>query len=89
MLRNQIVEFAIITAFCGAVAGSACAQVEGKFLLFDAPGAGTETGQGTFPTGINEQGTVIGYYIDGSNLQHGLSEGQMARSQLSTSQVLF
>ena len=41
-----------------------------KFTKFDAPGAGTGAGQGTFPSGINNQGT-IGWYVDTNNVNHG------------------
>jgi hypothetical protein len=42
-----------------------------SFTTFDAPGAGTSPGQGTFAFGINPGGAVIGYYIDASNVFHG------------------
>src|SRR5712671_1761069 len=40
-------------------------------MTFDAPGAGTGSGQGTFPNGINEPGTITGYYIDNNDVSHG------------------
>jgi hypothetical protein len=36
-----------------------------QFKTFDAPGAGTAPGTGTFPVGINAQGTVTGVVNDG------------------------
>ena len=38
---------------------------------FDAPGAGTAAGQGTFGLGINPPGTIAGIYLDASNVYHG------------------
>src|SRR5439155_14500922 len=47
----------------------------GTFTTFDAPGAGTGDGQGTFAPvfgfNINSQGTITGNYIDASNVSHG------------------
>ncbi len=42
-----------------------------RITTFDAPGAGTGAGQGTFAQGINAFGTTWGYYIDGSGVAHG------------------
>src|ERR1700722_17283075 len=38
---------------------------------FSAPGAGTGAGQGTGGFGINQQGTVVGSYLDSGNVFHG------------------
>src|SRR5205809_192386 len=41
---------------------------------FDAPGAGTGPGQGTFvvsPLIINRDGTIAGYYVDSALVRHG------------------
>jgi hypothetical protein len=38
---------------------------------FDAPGAGTEAGQGTFAKRINAAGVVAGDYVDASYVSHG------------------
>jgi hypothetical protein len=40
---------------------------------FDAPGAGTAAGSGfgTFPTSLNDGGTITGRYIDAHNVNHG------------------
>ncbi len=38
---------------------------------FDAPGAGTASGQGTFAYRINSSSEITGYYIDSSNNYHG------------------
>jgi len=46
---------------------------DGQITTFDdsqAP-AGTGEGQGTIPAGINDVGTITGYYVDGNNATHG------------------
>jgi len=45
----------------------------GEFITFDAPGANSTTGSfdGTFPTSINNGGTITGSYIDSKELTHG------------------
>jgi len=44
---------------------------DGAITTFDAPGAGTGPGQGTFSDGINQAGTIEGEYVDASNVAHG------------------
>jgi hypothetical protein len=41
------------------------------FTEFDAPQAGTHSGQGTFPQDNNPAGTITGYYIDAATVFHG------------------
>ncbi len=36
----------------------------GNITTFDIPGAGTDPGEGTIPVGLNDFGTVMGYYCD-------------------------
>jgi hypothetical protein len=47
----------------------------GTLTTFDAPGAGTTSGQGTScvdcSAPLNQFGAIAGYYIDGSNVVHG------------------
>src|SRR5438105_3639550 len=38
---------------------------------FDAPGAGTAAGQGTFPSGINPSGAITGFIRDANVARHG------------------
>ena len=56
----------------GAIPLRLAAQSPGVTIL-DAPGAGTAAGSGfgTFPTGINNGGTVTGHYTDANNVSHG------------------
>jgi hypothetical protein len=44
---------------------------DGTFTTFDAPGAGTKTGQGTSSASINPEGAIAGDYADASNVNHG------------------
>ena len=43
---------------------------------FDAPGAGTDPGQGTQPFAINPAGLITGFYIDSGNALHGFLRDQ-------------
>jgi hypothetical protein len=64
--------FAFVTlaacSICGLSTQRAHAQT---FLSFDAPGAGTSDGQGTFPVAINRSGLIVGNFVDASGAQHG------------------
>jgi len=50
---------------------------DGKFTVFDAPGAGSSPGSysGTIPNGINDLGEVTGFYIDTTGTPHGFIRG--------------
>ncbi len=41
------------------------------FTTFEAPGAGTESHQGTVAYSINTSGAIAGYYLDASSVKHG------------------
>jgi hypothetical protein len=41
------------------------------FTSFDAPGAGTASGQGTLPATPNLFGVITGQYIDANNVHYG------------------
>ena len=43
----------------------------GAFTTFDAPGAGTQAGQGTFSFAISPVGEVTGFYFDAVLASHG------------------
>lgn len=47
-----------------------------SFLIFDAPGGGTDPDQGTRPTDISSQGLIIGSVRDSSNHFHGFVRNQ-------------
>jgi hypothetical protein len=42
-----------------------------SITTFDAPGAGTEAGLGTFPSGINPSGAITGFTRDANSARHG------------------
>ncbi len=44
---------------------------EGRITTFDAPGAGTLSGQGTSPSGMNQWGAIAGNYTDAGGANHG------------------
>ena len=44
----------------------------GTIATFDAPGAGTGSGQGTYAVGINPAGTIVGISQDNNGVYHGL-----------------
>ena len=43
----------------------------GHFEAIDDPHGGTDEGQGTLPEDINDNGTVVGQYVDSHNVNHG------------------
>jgi hypothetical protein len=54
---------------------------EGKFTTFDAPGAGTSSGQGTgcpsdCSTSLNDEGQITGIYVDVNFVFHGYLRSQ-------------
>jgi hypothetical protein len=52
---------------------------DGKITAYDVPGAGTGTGEGTEPSGINNPGAITGDYIDANGVFHGfLAKGLTA-----------
>jgi len=44
-----------------------------------APGAGTGSGQGTFPTGITDSGQIVGFYVAADGVAHGYAQGSDGR----------
>ena len=44
---------------------------DGAITTFDAPCAGTGSGQGTFPSGINSAGAITGFDMDNNTVSHG------------------
>jgi hypothetical protein len=46
-------------------------SVDGVFTIFDVPGAGTVSGQGTVAANINARGDVPGWYVDANGVNHG------------------
>jgi hypothetical protein len=44
---------------------------DGAITTFDAPCAGTGSGQGTFIGDINPEGAITGNSVDNNNVNHG------------------
>jgi hypothetical protein len=51
----------------------AAQNANSESITFDAPGAASLAGSfdGTFPSGINNEGTIMGVYVDANTLYHG------------------
>src|SRR5437868_6660354 len=62
---------AFCLAFCGLGLGLSSTARAATFTTFDAPGAGTGPGQGTFATSLNPAGAITGYYADANLVFHG------------------
>src|SRR2546421_12484456 len=62
---------ALCLAFCGLGLGLSSTGRAATFTTFDAPGAGTGPGQGTFATSLNPAGAITGYYADAHLVFHG------------------
>ena len=43
----------------------------GKITTFDVLGAGTGSGEGTYPENINSEGDITGQYVDANGVNHG------------------
>lgn len=61
---------AVGAALCLLCINFPASAQEAHIVTFDAPGAGTSGGQGTFVSGINEFGGIAGYYVDANNVSH-------------------
>ena len=67
--RNAALAFCVALCMLG-LGLSASAQKHGPtFTTFDAPGAGTDPNGGTYAWGINDQGVIMGWYLD-ANFVH-------------------
>jgi hypothetical protein len=60
----------VVLTLCLSATGFA-QSMSGTFTSFDAPGAGTGSGQGTFPVAIDRDGLIGGYMMDSTNTPHG------------------
>jgi hypothetical protein len=52
---------------------------DGTITVFDAPGAGTGSFQGTLPEGINSEGAIVGNYVDSGGVNHGFLRAAYGR----------
>lgn len=75
-LSNVLLSLVLFASL--AIAAQARAQ---KLIKFDAPGAGTDSWQGTVSVAINLQGTILGTFVDANWGTHGYMrtlEGEFA-----------
>jgi hypothetical protein len=58
---------------CACLGSALWLQAAGKvkIIKFNAPGAGTGSGQGTEPLAINKSGAIAGFYLDSATVEHG------------------
>src|SRR5438874_2269930 len=74
-LRKSIGLLALVVCLATLGLGLSATARQPTFTTFDAPGAGTGDGQGTFAPifgfNINPQGTITGNYIDVCYVSHG------------------
>src|ERR1700743_968711 len=72
-LQKNTLRCAVSGLFAVIAATGAIAQPKASdpFVTIDAPGAGTQLGQGTFPTAISSNNIITGNYIDSSGVSHG------------------
>ena len=69
MKSNRQTRIAVITLFAAlAITLQTSAQT---IITFDAPGAGTVAGQGTFAGSINPKGEIAGFSRDSASVRHG------------------
>jgi hypothetical protein len=66
MKRIGIVMLAFFTCFALA----AWPQAQPQIITFDAPGAGTGAGQGTYDFPVTPTGIILGYYVDANGVYH-------------------
>ena len=62
---------AILCLYLPFAATTPAQERKPTFTTFEAPGAGTEAGQGTGAMSINPEGDVAGWDVDGSGVWHG------------------
>jgi hypothetical protein len=65
-----LVKAALTTSFILGTLVSGFSET-GRIITFEAPGAGTGAGQGTFAININSCGDAIGYFVDVNVVPHG------------------
>jgi len=74
----------LLLVFCTCFALAAWPQAQPqwwhhKIITFDAPGAGTGSGEGTIPWGIVIGGWIQGDYIDSNGVYHGFLSPDLVR----------
>ena len=90
-LGTHLFHAALTFTVCAALAwpGACLAQT---YISFDAPGAGSASGQGTFPNVITRNGFIGGTVIDSNSVAHGfvrLANGKFTTVQPPNSRYTF
>jgi uncharacterized membrane protein len=80
----KVLRALLIILVMGLVGGAGLGPVQARghqFTTFDAPHGGTGAGQGTTASGINQQGDIVGSYVDSKGISHGflLRQGQFTK----------
>src|SRR5215472_18501359 len=65
---NRLVHVLTVCALGVGLITTAAAQT---IITFDAPGAGSAVGQGTEAIDISPAESIVGFYIDATNVSHG------------------
>jgi len=60
-----------LAVFCLMLGFPLGASIPDTFTAFDAPGAGSDSGQGTSAQSLNENGEIAGHYADTKSVVHG------------------
>jgi len=60
-----------IAVACMTLAVATAQAGPNQLITFDVPGAGTASGQGTYPMSISGASLITGKYVDSSNVSHG------------------
>jgi hypothetical protein len=60
-----------IAVACLTLTVAAAQAGPNQLITFDVPGAGTASGQGTYPSSISGASLITGKYVDSSNVSHG------------------
>src|SRR5215472_4201950 len=66
-----LLAFAVSLATSGFVLCANASERKTTIITFDAPGAGTDSGQGTIGFDNSPNGTITGWYFDSGNAVHG------------------
>lgn len=71
MKRISVPLLVFCTCFALAAWPQSKSQWQNKIVPYDAPGAGTSAGQGTFASDVNDWGLITGWYTDSTGSTHG------------------
>ena len=70
-MKSRISTLLTAMTLLAALATPVQSSTKGQIITFDVTGAGTCAGCGTFAFGVNLWGSIVGYYVDSSGVNHG------------------